>query len=204
VAAERTSLQIETTSLRLPLLVRPSAPVSDEAFYEFCRANRELRIERTADGEILIMSPTGGETGRRNFALIGQFWAWTRTNREGVGFDSSTGFLLPNGAERSPDLAWVRGDRWSALEPKQRERLVPLCPDFVAELRSPSDDLDVLRDELAEYMACGCELAWLLDPTTRAVHVYRADQEPAILDEPEVVSGEPLLPGFTLELAEIW
>jgi Uma2 family endonuclease len=204
VAAERTSLQIETTSLRLPLLVRPSAPVSDEAFYEFCRANRELRIERTADGEILIMSPTGGETGRRNFGLIGQFWAWTRTNREGVGFDSSTGFLLPNGAERSPDLAWIRGERWSALQPEQRERLVPLCPDFVAELRSPSDDLDVLRDKLAEYMACGCELAWLLDPTTRAVHVYRVGQQPEILDEPVMVSGEPLLPGFTLELADIW
>lgn len=201
---EHTSLSIEASPLRLPLVVRSARPVSDEALYDLCRANPELRIERTAEGEILIMSPTGGETGRRNFALIGQFWAWVRADRTGVGFDSSTGFILSNGAERSPDVAWVRADRWNALPPAERDRFVKLCPDFVAELRSPSDDLAILQAKLAEYMACGCQLGWLLDPTSRSVHVYRPAAEPDILADPATVSGDPVLPGFALALDELW
>jgi Uma2 family endonuclease len=201
---EHTSLSIEASPLRLPLVVRSARPVSDDALYEFCRANPELRIERTAEGEILIMSPTGGETGRRNFVLIGQFWAWVRVDGAGVGFDSSTGFILPNGAERSPDVAWVRTERWQALAPAERDRFVKLCPDFVAELRSPSDDLAMLQAKLGEYVACGCQLGWLLDPTTRSVHVYRSGAQPEVLADPATVSGDPVLPGFVLRLDELW
>ncbi len=201
---EHTSLSIEASPLRLPLILRSAGPVSDDALYEFCRANPDLRIERTAEGEILIMSPTGGETGRRNFVLIGQFWAWARVDGTGVGFDSSTGFILPNGAERSPDVAWVRNERWQALAPAERDRFVKLCPDFVAELRSPSDDLAILQAKVADYMACGGQLAWLLDPTTRSVHVYRPGAEAEILADPVSVSGDPILPGFVLALDELW
>lgn len=201
---EPTSLSIQASPLRLPLVVRSARPVSDEDLYEFCRANPDFRIERTAEGEILIMSPTGGETGRRNFVLIGQFWAWVRVDGTGVGFDSSTGFILPNGAERSPDVAWVRAGRWNALPPAERDRFVKLCPDFVAELRSPSEELATLEAKLAEYMASGCQLGWLLDPTTRSVHVYRPGAEPEILPDPATVSGDPILPGFVLALAELW
>jgi Uma2 family endonuclease len=201
---EHTSFSIEASPLRLPLVLRSARPVSDDALYEFCRANPNLRIERTAEGEILITSPTGGETGRRNFVLIGQFWAWVRADGRGVGFDSSTGFVLSNGAERSPDVAWVRADRWNALAPAERDRFVKLCPDFVAELRSPSDDLATLQAKLAEYLACGCRLGWLLDPTNRQVHVYRPAAEPDILVDPATVSGDPVLPGFVLALDELW
>jgi Uma2 family endonuclease len=150
------------------------------------------------------MSPTGGETGRRNFVLIAQFGAWVRADGSGVGFDSSTGFILPNGAERSPDLAWVRAERWNALEPADRERFVKLCPDFAVELRSPSDDLATVQAKLAEYLACGCQLGWLLDPATRSVHIYRPGADPDVLVDPPTVAGDPVLPGFTLVLAELW
>lgn len=178
--------------------------LSDDDFFDFCQANRDWRIERTSDGDIIIMPPTGSETGGRNFNLAGMFYAWVRTDGTGKGFDSSTGFILPNGAERSPDLAWVRASRWNALTERQRERFAPLCPDFVVELRSPSDSLIGLQAKLEEYIQNGAELGWLIDPFEKKVYVYRPQAQVECLDNPATVSGEPLLKGFVLDVRELW
>jgi Uma2 family endonuclease len=188
----------------LPMRVRLAAPLGDDDLFEFCAANRDLRIERTADGELLIMSPTGGETGRRNFDLIGQFARWVHRDGTGLGFDSSTGFLLPNGAERAPDLAWVTKARWSALSDVQRRRFPPLCPDFVLELRSPSDTIAEQRAKLEEYIACGARLGWLIDPDERRVYVYRPGRAVEIIEQATELCGDPELPGLVLDLRSIW
>lgn len=178
--------------------------LSDDDFFDFCQANRDWRIERTSDGDIIIMPPTGLETGGRNFNLAGMFHAWVRTDGTGKGFDSSTGFILPNGAERSPDLAWVRLSRLNALTEKQRERFAPLCPDFVVELRSPSDSLTALQAKMEEYIENGAELGWLIDPFEKKVYVYRPQGQVECLDNPATVSGDPLLKGFVLDVGELW
>jgi Uma2 family endonuclease len=188
----------------LPMRIRLAAPLGDDELFEFCAANRDLRIERTVDGELLIMPPTGGETGRRNFDLIGQFAAWVKRDGTGLGFDSSTGFLLPNGAERAPDLAWVTRSRWNALSEMQRRKFPPLCPDFVLELRSPSDNLAEQRAKLDEYIACGARLGWLVDPEDRRAYVYRPHRAAEIVDQPIELLGDPELPGFLLDLRSIW
>lgn len=177
----------------------------DEAdFYELCQANQDLRIERTSDGDIIIMPPTGGETGGRNFDLGGIFRAWVKSDGTGKGFDSSTGFTLPNGANRSPDLAWVKLSRWNALTDEQRRGFPPLCPDFVIELRSQSDSLSALQDKMQEYIANGAQLGWLIDPMGKKVYVYRPQAEVECLENPASISGGELLTGFTLDLAEVW
>ncbi len=178
--------------------------LDDEAFYEFCRANSELRIERTAEGDIIVMPPTGGKAGIRNFKLIVQFGNWAETDGTGLGFDSSTIFNLPNGAQRSPDLAWVRKDRWQALSKEQQEKFPPLCPDFVVELRSRTDSLKTLQAKMQEYIENGAQLGWLIDPFERRVHVYRAVALVEILDNPQSVSGLPLLNGFKLDVQSLW
>jgi Uma2 family endonuclease len=178
--------------------------LSDEDFFEFCQANRDWRIERTSNGDIIIMPPTGGETGERNFNLIGVFYAWVKSDSTGKGFDSSTGFTLPNGAARSPDLAWVKLSRWNALDEKEREKFPPLCPDFVVELRSPSDALAHLQEKMREYIDNGAQLGWLIDPGERKVYVYQPQAQVECLDNPATVSGEPLLRGFTLDVRELW
>ena len=195
---------ILTPVRHLPLRLSPATRMSDDALYEFCRMNRDLRIERTRDGEIVIMPPTGAETGRRNFELIVTFGAWARADGSGIGFDSSTGFILPNGAERSPDLAWVKRERWLALTDEQREKFAPLCPDFVVELRSPSDALDELRAKMLEYMENGASLGWLIDPEERRVYVYRPGAGEERLDAPAVLSGEPLLRGLEFDPSVLW
>ena len=178
--------------------------LSDEMFYEFCLANDQWRIERTAEGDIIIMPPTGGKTGIRNAKLNAQLVFWNESDQRGQVFDSSTIFKLPNGAQRSPDLAWVRNERWQALTEEEQEKFPPLCPDFVIELRSRSDSLKTLRTKMREYIENGAELGWLIDPVKRKVHIYKPDAETEILDDPETVSGEPLLPGFTLNVASLW
>ena len=178
--------------------------MDDEALYDFCRANGDLRIERTAQGELIIMSPTGGETGRRNFAITGQLAAWVEHVGGGVGFDSSTGFILPNGAERSPDAAWVAQARWDALSSEERTKFVPLCPDFVIELRSSSDTIHDVEAKMSEYIECGARLGWLIDPEGKRICVYRPGGVVEVLDNPAVVSGEGVLPGFELDLARVW
>jgi len=178
--------------------------MTDDELWSFCRANPELRIERSADGEITIMPPTGSETGRRNFVLTTQLGVWAERDGRGVGFDSSTGFILPNGAERSPDLSWVLRERWDALSDAQREKFAPLCPDFVVELRSPSDDVDDLLVKLREYIDNGARLAWLIDPPARRVHVYRPGRPPEVLESPTTMRADPELPGFVLHLDTIF
>jgi Uma2 family endonuclease len=187
------------------LRVDPRAqPMSDEEFFEFCQWNPEWRIERTAEGEVLIMPPVGGETGIRNSQLNRLLGNWAEADGTGVVFDSSAGFTLPNGAVRSPDLAWIRRERWEALTEAERRRFAPLCPDFVVELRSPSDSLADLKVEMEEYVTNGAQLGWLIDPEEREVYIYRPDMEPVCLEDPKQVAGDPLLPGFVLELNRIW
>ena len=187
-----------------PLRIRAATRMTDEALYDLCRINRDLRIERTADGELIVMSPTGGETGRRNAALVVAVGAWAARDRTGIVFDSSTGFVLPNGAERSPDVAWVQRERWDALTGEQRERFPPLCPDFVIELRSPSDDLEESQDKMREYAANGARLGWLIDPEARCVWIYEGERTAVCVERPASLSGDPVLVGFVLDLGEIW
>lgn len=188
-----------------PLVVRlrPFVELSDDDFFELCQDNRDLRLERGAQGEVLIMPPTGGQTGRRNLRLAGQLDAWVERTGAGVGFDSSTGFRLPNGAIRSPDLAWVRQERWDALDAAARERFVPLAPDFVIELRSSSDRLEDLQAKLEEYRTAGTGLGWLIDPIEGRAHVYAADAI-TIHARPDRLLGDPVLPGLVLDLTSIW
>jgi Uma2 family endonuclease len=189
---------------RLELNLFPWPELSADDFFALCAANRDLRIERTASGEIVIMPPAGGATGNRNQRINTGLGNWTERDGTGVGFDSSTGFILPNGATRAPDAAWVRRDRLAALSPEQKERFLPLAPDFVIELRSPSDSLAELQAKMEEYIANGVRLGWLIDPIERMAYLYRPGVAPKRLVGPEQLTGDPELPGFTLPMAEVW
>ncbi len=178
--------------------------VTREQFVELAIANRELQLERTEAGELIVNPPTGGETGYRNSDLNGQLWLWNRQTKLGKTFDSSTGFHLPNGADRSPDAAWVRQERWDALTPEQKEGFIPLSPDFVVELRSKSDRIKPLQDKMQEYMENHVRLGWLIDRKNRKVEIYRLNQEVELLENPATLSGEDVLPGFVLDLTEVW
>ena len=198
---------ISTSALENGLVVNFSplaTKVSDEEFAELCQLNPELQFERTSEGELVIVSPTGGRTGRRNAKLTVAFGVWAEKDGTGQSFDSSTLFTLPNSAKRSPDLSWVRNERWNALSPKEQDEFPPLCPDFVVELRSRTDSLKTQKEKMEEYISNGAELGWLIDPLERMVHVYRAGAAPEILEDPKEVSGEPLLKGFVLDLQSIW
>jgi Uma2 family endonuclease len=178
--------------------------LSEEEFFNFCMLNKDLRIELTSAGDLIIMPPTGGKTGIRNFKLIGSFAAWTEKDGAGQGFDSSTLFTLPNGAKRSPDLAWVRDERWNQLSEKEQERFPPLCPDFVVELRSKSDSLRALQAKMQEYIENGAQLGWLIDPLKKKVYVYRPHSAVEVFNNPPDISGYPLLSGFTLDVQSLW
>ena len=186
--------------LALPPVVR----LDDDQFYELCRLNRELRIERAAGGGLSIMPPAGGDTSRRNAEVGRQLANWASRNGAGTCFDSSCGFVLPNGAVRSPDAAWVLRERLNALTERQRSRFLPLCPDFVVELRSPTDSLPVLQDKMREYVDNGAGLGWLIDPLRAEVFVYLPDGSVECLEAPAYLSADPLLAGFRLERDEIW
>ena len=178
--------------------------LTGEDFDQLCRDNPELRMELTATGELILMSPTGSKTGLRNSELNRQFANWAKANRSGVVFDSSTLFTLPNGARRSPDVSWVKRERWDALTEEEQEGFAPLCPDFVIELRSRSDNLPPLEDKMLEYIANGTQMAWLIDPLRKRVYIYRPNRNAEILEDPETVSGDPELPGFKLDVRELW
>lgn len=182
----------------------PAFEMNDEQFYEFCRQNRDWRIERTAEGELIIMPPAGGETGNQNALLTTFFTFWALQEGTGIAFDSSTGFLLPNRATRSPDVAWVKKSRLRALTPEQKKKFLPLCPDFVIELRSPSDTLKTVQEKMQEYLDNGAQLGWLIDPSERRVYVYRPEIAVECLDNPANISGDPELPGFVLDLTRLW
>src|SRR6266516_3216774 len=185
-----------------PLIIhtRPVIDMDDEQFFQFCQLNRDLRIERTAEGDIIIMAPEAGSSGRGGSELVFLFEQWARRDGTGQVFGSSTGFNLPNGATRSPDVAWVRNERLDALTEEEWQRFLPLCPDFVLELRSPSDRMTILQKKMEEYRDNGAQLGWLLDPVNKRVHVYRPGAEVEVLEHPASVNGEPVLRGFVLDV----
>ena len=187
--------------LRFPAHAR----LTDELFEAIASANPDLRLERTARGDLEIMAPAGAESSNQNFRISYQLARWTENEGRGlgVGFDSSLGAILPNTAIRGPDAAWITQARWDALTPEQREKYLSFCPDFVAELRSPSDRLNKLRDKLTEYIANGARLGWLIDPKTGTVEIYRPGRAVEKLDRPATLSGEEVLPGFVLDLSGI-
>lgn len=192
----------------LTLNVPPAVALTDEQFYQLCVANEEWRLELTAQGELIIMPPTGGETSIRNSDLTAQLANWNRQTNLGFVFGSSTVFRLPNGAKRSPDASWVIRERWEALPREERRRFPPLCPDFVVELRSETDTLTQLRAKMLDYLANGIRLGWLIDPKTPLVEIYRPSQDVEILSfsfdqPPPTLSGESVLPGFVLDLTSI-
>ena len=178
--------------------------LSDEQFFQLCQDNRDLRLERNPKGDLIIMPPTGGETSNSNAGITAQLWLWNNLNKLGVVFDSSGGFKLPNGADRSPDAAWIPLEKWQALTPQQKERFLPLSPDFVIELMSPSDNIETARKKMQEYLDNGTRLGWLINRKTREVEIYRQGQAVEILTNPESLSGENILSQFVLELDNIW
>lgn len=177
---------------------------NDDEFFDFCQRNKSMRIEMDKNGEITIMPPTGSETGKKNFKLTVKFGNWVEKDGTGEGFDSSTGFRLPNDAKRSPDLSWMTLEKWNAIPKAKRKKFAPVCPDFVVELRSETDSLVKLQAKMREYIENGASLGWLIDATARKVHVYRPNEKVEILENPAELSGEPLLQGLVLNLKEIW
>lgn len=190
--------------MTVTLTLDPVGILTDEAFYQLCQVNPDLKLERSARGELIIMPPTGGESGRRNAEITIDLGIWNRQAGLGYTFDSSTCFKLPNGAERSPDAAWVERSRWEALRPEEREKFPPLAPDFVIELRSATDNLSTLRAKMQEYRENGVRLGWLINPQDQQVEIYRLEQDRETLQSPQQLSGESVLPGFVLDLTRIW
>ena len=184
--------------------MRKQTRLTGDELFQFCQDNSELRIEQTAQGDLLIMAPVGSEGGHRNFNLYVDFVFWHEKTKLGKFFDATTGFTLPNRAMRSPDVAWVRQEQIDQLTQKEWETFAPLCPDFVVELRSRTDRLSVLKEKMAEYLANGAQLGWLIDPLQKQVFVYRPGQPVEHLKNPTTLSGEPVLPAFTLDLARVW
>jgi Uma2 family endonuclease len=195
---------METNILTLPPILKLKLDLTSEQFWQLCQENHDFRFERTNSGELIIMPPTGGNTGKRNADLIFQLLVWKRQNNLGEVFDSNTGFTLPNGADRAPDASWVSQERWESLTPEQQDKFVPLCPDFVVELMSPSDSLEKTRQKMQEYQENGAKLGWLINRKQQQIEVYRLHQEVEILEHPNQVSGEDVLPGFVLDLTSIW
>jgi len=199
-----TTLLVQATSAPLMIDLPWIMPMTEEQFYEFCLANRDLRIERSASGEVIVMPPAFSDTGNRNFNIALQLGSWSELDGTGLGFDSSAGFTLPNGAIRSPDAAWIKLERWNALTEKQKASFAPICPDFVIELMSPSDNIETARKKMQEYLDNGTRLGWLINRKTREVEIYRQGQAVEIFTNPESLSGENILSQFVLELDNIW
>ena len=193
-------IEIHPVVLRL----KPVITLTDDQLFELCQLNRDWRIEYTAQGELIVMPPTGWETGSRNAELTFQVQSWARSDQTGAAFDSSSGFKLPNGALRSPDAAWVRRSRLAGLTRDQKQKFLPLCPDFVIELRSPTDNLQALQRKMQEYLDNGAQLGWLIDSLEKRVCIYRLHSQHECLENPLTVSADPPLPGFMLDLEPIW
>jgi Uma2 family endonuclease len=191
---------MNTTILKL----EPAIALSENQFFTLCQQNPDLKIERSGQGELIIMPPTGGEAGRKNATLIARLVMWNETDNLGVVFDSSTCFRLPKGGDRSPDVSWLKKERWDSLTPEQQRKFPPLCPDFVLELLSPSDNLSLTQAKMQEYQANGVQLAWLLNPQDQQVEIYRLGCPVEILFRPRELSGENVLPNFVLNLAWFW
>jgi Uma2 family endonuclease len=190
------------TSIRLKML--PAVSMTQDQFFDFCQQNRKMRIERTKEGELVIMAPSGGEAGKHNSEVGGQLYVWAKRDGTGQYFESSTGFTLSNGSIRAPDASWVLLTRLAMLTPEQWEKFLPICPDFVVEVLSPSDSLRQTMEKMEEYIENGARLGWLINPRRKQVHVYRPGQPVDIRDNPATVSGDPELPGFVLDLEPVW
>lgn len=199
-----TLLAIASTPVPLEVELGERLPRSDEELFEFCARNPELRVERTAQGDLIVMTPAGWASGHRSAEIVRTLTAWAATDGKGWASDSSAGFVLPNGAMRAPDAAWVLRSRLAPLSQETKERFLPLCPDFVVELRSPSDRLPDLQAKMEEYRDNGARLGWLIDPQERRVHVYRPGRPAEVLEDPAEVSGDPELPGLVLDLGPVW
>ena len=194
---------MDAATVSLPPKLQLSIDLTDEQFFLLCQNNSDLRFERTASGEIIIMPPTGGEISNRNSELTYQLQAWSRQNNLGKAFDSNGGFTLPNGAVRAPDASWLKLERWEALTQGQRRKFLPLCPDFVVELLSPTDSVKQLQAKMQEYIDNGARLGWLIDAKTRQVEIYRPNQNVKLLENPLTLSAEDVLPGFVLDMAQM-
>lgn len=204
-----TALTVDLSKVRIKIhpgqiLSLPGQDMSDAEFYDFCRRNDELRIERDASGNITVMPPTGSETGNRNAELTAEFVLWNRQAQLGHVFDSSTGFKLSNGGERSPDVAWIRRERWEALPAAERRKFARITPDFVLELRSPDQTLGPLREKMTEYVACGCRLGWLIDPQNRCTYVYPEHGTAQTIPFTTALSGGEVLPDFSVRLDDLF
>lgn len=178
--------------------------MTDEQFYQLCRANPDVKFERNPIGDLIVMAPTGGETGSYNSEINAEFVIWNRQTRLGRVFDSSTCFKLPQGSERSPDVAWIASERWNTLSREQQRKFPPIAPDFVLELLSPTDSLEKTQAKLQEYLDNGVKLGWLIDRDNHYVEVYRVNQPVEILNNPKQLSGEDTLPGFVLNMDVVW
>ena len=197
-------MQLAIDDLELPVRLRTERPMTDEELIRFSAANDLLRMEQESNGDILVMSPTGAEGGGSNADLVTDLSLWARQDGRGKVFDSNAGFRLPDGSVRAADAAWVSWPRWNALTHEEQRRFSPLCPEFIVELRSPSDRLSDLRAKMQMWLANGAELAWLIDPDRKAVEIYRPGREPEVVEGASAVAGDGPVAGFVLELARIW
>jgi Uma2 family endonuclease len=195
------AIEVET-GVRVDLNVR-SLGLTDDQFLQLCSDNRDFRIEMTRNGELIILPPPGLKTAKRNFIIIQRLANWTEQDGAGVGFSTDAGVTLPNGAKRGPDAAWMTRERWNAIPSDQQEKLPTICPDFVLELRSPSDAISDVQAKMEEYMANGALLGWLLDPFENCAYIYRPNQAPERIETPTILSGDPVLPGFKFDFREI-
>ena len=198
---------VTETEAREPYLtihLSPALDLTDEQFFELCQINSDLRLERNAKGDIIVMPPTGGETSNRNQEVTRQLGNWAKRDGTGAAFDSSAGFKLPNGANRSPDAAWASHQQLAQLTPEQKKKFIPLCPDFVIELLSPTDSLAATQAKMGEYIDNGARLGWLIHAEAKRVYVYRRGTPVEELKDLTRVSADPELPGFTLDLEDIW
>ena len=178
--------------------------ITDEQFEKLCADNPDIKFETNEEGELIVMSPTGSESGEKNASLLAQIWYWNQKYKLGIVFDSSTGFKLPNGATRSPDVSWIINSRWNQLTKTQKRGFAPIAPDFVIELMSPTDNLLDVQKKIEEYLSCGVKLAWLINPDELQVEVYRLGQEKEILNHPTSLSGEDILPNLIVDLPDIF
>jgi Uma2 family endonuclease len=188
----------------LTLNLNPTLILNDEEFTSICNHNQNLNFERNHQGELIIMSPTGSETGQKNWSISGQLWAWNNRYKLGIGFDSSTGFKLPNGAIRSPDVSWIKLERWQQITKKEKRKFASICPDFVIELLSLNDDRETTQKKMIEYLENGLKLGWLIDTETKTIEIYQPNKSVIILQNPPTISGENILPNFVLDLTDIF
>jgi Uma2 family endonuclease len=184
--------------------LRSITELNDDKFYQLCRQNPDVKLELNQRGELIVMSPTGGETGARNSEINAEFVIWNRQKKLGMVFDSSTCFKLANGAVRSPDVSWVSLAKWNQLKPEEKESFPPISADFVLELMSPGDGLKDTQNKMEDYISSGVRLAWLIDRQRKQVEIYRQGREKEVLNNPETLSGEGVLPDFVLDLGMVW